>query len=126
MENIYTSVEPFLKLGNIFGIFPVTLRNPARKGSLKTTSWNILSSFLMLLLLFINIVVAIANETVSYRKYLLLQYGWAVASKIEIFSHLFVLVMKIVKRRKFLLFLVNIHSSDEHVSEKFDFWLSFN
>jgi hypothetical protein len=114
MENFYTTVRPFCKLGNFLGFFPFSFDGDVRKGNLIIKKVNLLQMAIAIAFL---ILMMVANS-VQYKMSLInrdfFEYGvWSWVMSFSLPSLLIILVMQMTMHKKIKKFFAHMHACDE-------------
>lgn len=115
MNNSFTSAETFLKLSNLFGLFPLSFCGSSRKGLLKTR-WTDVFKSICLVLIVAYFMAATLMKKVSSNGSSFLFLAVRFAFNIQYFINLHVVWYQLRKRMKVVEFFKTIEKTDAKVS----------
>lgn len=115
MDNCFTAAEPFLRFANFIGLFPMSFRGPARKGSLKAKWKDFIPTFCLCLLLIITIAVSLIKKSFVKSNSILLVYGWKISNCTIYISMLMLAGYQAWKTKNVLKFLKQVDDADTKV-----------
>lgn len=113
MENIFTSSKPFLLLGKIVGIFPMSFVGPTRKGILKTNWIDLIPFCCTLGILIFLFALHLLLDMFNVRDSMMVSYGWSLARYSEYSSYVFLLSYQLLKRQNIVRFLKQVQRADD-------------
>lgn len=115
MENIFVASKPFIRILNLFGLFPMSYDGPSFKGIFKTKWLDVVLSCFSFGLLISFTMSSLVIDYSFGEESLLLEHAWKASMKFDFFSHICLFIFQVKKRHDVIKFFEQVQDADEKV-----------
>lgn len=118
MKNVYTSVEPFYVVSKFLGMFPMSFDGSLRKGKLKVTCVDVLTTIIAAIVPFTLVLLNLFYKSIPDDSRTFLSELWIAENNFGVFLTLVRLPYQLYKFKSIERFLKKVHQFDEKVVKK--------
>jgi hypothetical protein len=115
MHNIYTSIQPFLLVIKVFGLFSVSFEGPTHQGRIKIKILDIINLLLKAILSLYLLQNTTTDDGEQSYGSALANTAWGLVLRCSAFSLLLLLVYQIIKQKSVIEFFNLINKIDNQV-----------